>query len=398
MKRKDMNDTEPKNNRLGSYITCSVVGENYQAFLPPPLPPSPPIDLLPLQKLLVRASQALGRLDGVSDVLPDSNLLLYYYIRKEAVLSSQIEGTQSSLSDLLLYENDGPPSVPLEDVAEVSSYVAALEHGLKRLRAGVPLSLRLICEMHEILLSKGCGSNKQPGMFRTSQNWIGGTRPGNAFFVPPPPNHLMECLDQLEKYLHLEDRPYSSLIDAGLVHVQFETIHPFLDGNGRIGRLLITFLLIIMGNLKEPVLYLSLYFKNNRSTYYERLSAVRTAGDWEGWLKFFLTGVAETADQVVETGQAVSMLFAEDQVKIETLKRAAITARQVHEYLRRKAVINATDVARNLGISIPTARTALNNLKALGIAKEISGKGKERLYIHENLINQLEQGTVPIPY
>jgi Fic family protein len=279
MKRKDMNDTEPKNNRLGSYITCSVVGENYQAFLPPPLPPSPPIDLLPLQKLLVRASQALGRLDGVSDVLPDSNLLLYYYIRKEAVLSSQIEGTQSSLSDLLLYENDGPPSVPLEDVAEVSSYVAALEHGLKRLRGGFPLSLRLIREMHEILLSKGRGSNKQPGVFRTSQNWIGGTRPGNAFFVPPPPNHLMECLDQFEKYLHLEERPYSSLIDAGLVHIQFETIHPFLDGNGRIGRLLITFLLIIMGNLKEPVLYLSLYFKNNRPTYYERLSAVRTAGD-----------------------------------------------------------------------------------------------------------------------
>ena len=398
MKRKDMNDTESKNKRLGSYITCNVVGENYQAFLPPPLPPSPPIDLVPLQKLLVRASQALGRLDGVSDVLPDSKLLLYYYIRKEAVLSSQIEGTQSSLSDLLLYENDGPQSVPLEDVAEVSSYVAALEHGLKRLRGGFPLSLRLIREMHEILLSKGRGSNKQPGVFRTSQNWIGGTRPGNAFFVPPPPNHLMECLDQFEKYLHLEERPYTSLIDAGLVHVQFETIHPFLDGNGRIGRLLITFLLIIMGNLKEPVLYLSLYFKNNRPTYYERLSAVRTAGDWEGWLEFFLTGIAETADQVVETGQAVSMLFAEDQVKIETLKRAAITARLVHEYLRRKAVINATDVAMNLDISIPTARTALNNLKALGIAKEISGKGKERLYIHENLINQLEQGTEPIPY
>jgi Fic family protein len=396
--KKIMNVTEPKNNRLGNYITCSVVGENYQAFLPPPLPPSPPIDLLPLQKLLVRASQSLGRLDGVSDVLPDSKLLLYYYIRKEAVLSSQIEGTQSSLSDLLLYENDGPPSVPLEDVAEVSSYVAALEHGLKRLRGGFPLSLRLIREMHEILLSKGRGSNKQPGVFRTSQNWIGGTRPGNAFFVPPPPNHLMECLDQFEKYLHLEERPYSSLIDAGLVHVQFETIHPFLDGNGRIGRLLITFLLIIMGNLKEPVLYLSLYFKNNRPAYYGRLSAVRTSGDWEGWLELFLTGVAETADQVVETSQAVSMLFAEDLVKIETLKRAAFTARLFHEYLRRKAVINATDVARNLDISIPTARTALNNLKALGIAKEISGKGKERLYIHEKLINQLEQGTEPIPY
>jgi Fic family protein len=245
---------------------------------------------------------------------------------------------------------------------------------------------------------RGVAATNNRACSRNSQNWIGGTRPGNAFFVPPPPDRLMECLGHFEKYLHLEERPYSSLIDAGLVHVQFETIHPFLDGNGRIGRLLITFLLIIMGNLKEPVLYLSLYFKNNRLTYYERLSAVRTAGDWEGWLEFFLTGVAETSGRVVETGQAVSTLFAEDLVKIETLKRAAITARQVHGYLRSKAVINATDVAKNLDISVPTARTALNNLKALGITKEIGGKGKERLYIYENLINQLEQGTEPIPH
>ncbi len=391
-------DTPEDVTRLGSYIKSTLAGESYQAFLPPPLPPTPPLNLVPLQKLLVRAGQAIGRLDGVADVMPDSNLLLYYYVRKEAVLSSQIEGTQSSLSDLLLYESNEAPSVPMDDVIEVSSYVAALEHGLKRLKEGFPLSLRLIREMHKILLSHGRGSNKQPGEFRTSQNWIGGTRPGNARFVPPPPEKLMDCLDAFEKYLHIEERPYSSLIDAGLLHVQFETIHPFLDGNGRIGRLLITFFLIVMGDLKQPLLYLSLFFKNNREEYYERLGAVRQTGDWEGWLEFFLTGVAETSDQVVETSQAISALFATDLVKIETLKRAGISARQVHDILRRKAFVSAIDAAKTLEMTVPTARTALNNLKKIGIVRDISGKGKERLYIYTGLLDILEKGTFPISY
>jgi Fic family protein len=382
-----------KNNRLGSYQKYSISGENYQAFIPPALPPDPPIKVEQIQKLLTEAGQALGYLDGVSSVLPESNLLLYYYIRKEAVLSSQIEGTQSSLSDLLLYENDESPTVPLDDVIEVSSYVAALEHGLKRLRGGFPLSLRLIREMHKILLSKGRGSNKQPGEFRSTQNWIGGSRPGNAKFVPPPPERLMECLNLFEKYLHENERPYSSLVDSGLIHVQFETIHPFLDGNGRIGRLLITFFLIIMGNLKAPVLYLSLYFKNNRTEYYERLSAVRTVGDWEGWLKFYLTGVIETSNKVVETGNEISKLFSVDQNMLKKLKRAAITAKVVHELLCKKAIINATEAAKKLEISIPTARAALNNLAKLGIAKEIKGKGKERIFVYEKLIILLDKGT-----
>jgi Fic family protein len=375
-----------------------VAGETYQAYLPPPLPPDPPLDLVPLQKLLVRAGEAIGRLGGVADVLPEANLLLYYYVRKEAVLSSQIEGTQSSLSDLLLFESNEAPSVPIDDVAEVSSYVAALEHGLQRLRGGFPLSLRLICEMHKILLSTGRGSHQQPGEFRTSQNWIGGSRPGNARFVPPPPERLMDCLDPFEKYLHVEERPYSSLIDAGLLHVQFETIHPFLDGNGRIGRLLITFFLIVMGDLKQPLLYLSLFFKNNRQEYYDRLSAVRQTGDWEGWMQFFLTGVAETADQVVETSHAISALFAADHEKLNTLKRAGISARQVHDFLRRRAITSATETAKALAITIPTARAALNNLKELGIVREISGKGKERLYVYGGLIDILEKGTEPIAY
>jgi len=382
--------------RLGSYIRCSMAGETYQAFLPPSLPPQPPINLIPLQGLLTKANQALGKLDAVADVLPDSNLLLYYYVRKEAVLSSQIEGTQSSLSDLLLHESGEAPSVPIDDVIEVSSYVAALEHGLKRVKEGFPVSLHLIREMHAILLSKGRGSNMQPGEFRTSQNWIGGSRPGNAAFVPPPPDRLMDCLDAFEKYLHLEERSYASLIDAGLIHVQFETIHPFLDGNGRIGRLLITFFLMMMGDLRQPNLYLSLFFKNNCQEYYSRLSAVRTAGDWEGWLDFFLHGVAETSNQVVQTSQAISALFKADQEKITTLKRAAITARQVHSQLQKTAISNAINMASALEVSVPTARAALNNLKELGIVKDISGSGKERLYIYTALIDILDQGAEPI--
>lgn len=390
--------TEVTKSRLGRYIECSVVGERYQAFLPSDLPPEPPINLVPLQAQLAAANQALGKLDAVANILPDHTLLLYYYVRKEAVLSSQIEGTQSSLSDLLLYESDEIPSVPIDDVIEVSSYVSALEHGLKRVQGGFPLSLRLIREMHEILLSKGRGSNKQPGEFRSSQNWIGGTRPGNAAFVPPPPDRLMECLDKLEKYLHLEERSYGSLIDAGLIHVQFETIHPFLDGNGRIGRLLITFFLIMMGDLRQPNLYLSLFFKNNRTAYYERLGAVRATGDWEGWLEFFLTGVTETSNQVIETSQAISELFKTDIQRIATLKRAGISARKVYEQLQQKAIVNATNAAKISGITKPTARAALKNLKDLGIVKDISGSGKERLYIYASLVELLEKGTEPISY
>jgi Fic family protein len=267
---------------------------------------------------------------------------------------------------------------------------------LKRVREGFPLSLRLIREMHEILLSKGRGSNKQPGRFRTSQNWIGGTRPGNAVFVPPPAERLMECLSNFEKYLHLEERTYASLIDAGLIHVQFETIHPFLDGNGRIGRLLITFFLIMMGDIREPNLYLSLFFKNNRNTYYEKLGAVRTTGDWEGWLEFFLTGVIETANQVINTSQSISNLFKENKQKIDSLKRARVSAHKVHALLQQKAIINVINTAKTVDISIPTARTTLNNLKTLGIVEDARGSGKQRIYIYKGLIDLLEKNTNPL--
>ena len=379
--------------RLGSYVKCSVTGESYQAFMPPPLPPQPPLESSRFYDLLAKASNVLGKLDTVTDILPDARLMLYFYVRKEAVLSSQIEGTQSSLSDLLLFEHEEVPGVPIDDVQEVSNYVAALEHGLKRLKEGFPLSLRLIKEIHEILLSKGRGSHKQPGEFRRSQNWIGGTRPGNARFVPPPPERLMECLDNFEKFLHAEELPYPTLIKAALVHVQFETIHPFLDGNGRLGRLLITFLLCAEGILKAPVLYLSLYFKNNQQEYYDQLSRVRQTGDWEAWVIFFLEGVLETSIQVADTAQNADKLFSEDKAKINTLKRASESAHILHHYLCGKAMTTVPEAAEKLGITAPTTRAALNHLVELGVIKEVSGRERRKLYVYQALIDVLEAGV-----
>jgi len=247
--------------RLGRYETTAIGGETVRAYIPIPLPPVPPVDLDGLHVALEQANQTIGRLDGVASVLPDPSLFLYIYIRKEALLSSQIEGTQSSLSDLLLYEAEEAPGVPIDDTREVSNYVAAMNHGLHRLREDFPLSLRLIREIHAILLSQGRGQDKDPGAFRRTQNWIGGTRPGNALFVPPPPHLVMDCLGALEAFIHADSPDLPLLVKAALVHVQFETIHPFLDGNGRLGRLLITFLMCERGILREPLLYLSLFFK-----------------------------------------------------------------------------------------------------------------------------------------
>ena len=260
----------------GSYVTANVAGEQIRAFIPHPLPPNPSLELNDQrQRLLERATLALGRLDSITLLLPDPDLFLYAYVRREAVLSSQIEGTQSSLAQLLLFELEEAPGVPLDDVTEVSNYVAALNHGMARMKEGFPLSNRLIREMHAILLSRGRGSEKSPGDFRRSQNWIGGTRPGNAHFVPPPPQNVEECMSALEHFLYDQGSPDPALIKAALAHVQFETIHPFLDGNGRIGRLLIAFILHHDHVLSQPLLYLSLYFKQHRSEYYRLLEIGR---------------------------------------------------------------------------------------------------------------------------
>ena len=276
------------------------------------------LDMAQLYQRLDRANQALGKLEGVSRILPDRNLFLYTYVRKEAIFSSQIEGTQSSLSDLLMHENDSKTNVPFDDVQEVSCYVRAMNYGMERLKE-LPLSLRLIREVHAQLMDNARGQNSMPGEFRTSQNWIGGTRPGNAFFVPPAPEDLMPALNDFELFLHDDTVQLPILVRAALAHVQFETLHPFLDGNGRIGRLLITLMLCSVGTISEPLLYLSLYFKKHRQAYYDHLQSVRETGAWEDWINFFLDGVVHTAEQASLTAMETLKLFAKDEARILSL-------------------------------------------------------------------------------
>ncbi len=385
-----------KNSRLGTYISTTTAGETVRAFLPPPLPPEPGVDLTGLFQQLDRANQALGRLDGLTTLLPDTRLFLYLYVRKEALLSSQIEGTKSSFSDLLLFENEAAPGVPIDDVEEVSNYVAAMQHGLRRIKGGFPLSLRLIREIHGILLRGGRGANKTPGEFRRSQNWIGGSRPGNAAFVPPPPERMMECLDLFERFLHDEKHKLPALVEAGLIHVQFETIHPFLDGNGRLGRLIITLLLCAKGVLREPLLYLSLYFKTHRQRYYDLLQRVRTEGVWEEWVEFFLEGTETTARQASDTAIQILHLFEADRKKIRAMGRKAASSLAVHEYLQAHPLTKIGPAAKDLKLSIPTVTSALETLTKLKVAKEATGKRRDRLFAYPRYLNILSEGTEPL--
>ena len=411
--------------KSGEYITQAVTGESYRAYLPATLPPDPPLVLdTGLLQHMDQANRALGRLDGISRVWPSSahflNQLLYQYIRKEAVLSSQIEGTQSSLSDLLLYELEETPGVPLDDVQEVSSYVAALNHGLTRIREGFPLSLRLLREIHGVLLATGRVANKSPGdksagqpictaegrpeggqymdvlsEFRRSQNWLGGTRPGNAIFVPPPPERLMDCLGPFEHFLHDEPEPVPSLIKAALAHVQFETIHPFLDGNGRLGRMLITLLLCHDKVLQEPSLYLSLYFKIHRADYYDHLQRVRTEGDWEGWLRFFLIGVTQTATEATDAAQKLWILFDEDRRRIQEQGKISATALRVHDLLQQRPIISITAACKTLELTHPAVNKSLRKLEEMGIVREITGRQRNRLYLYKAYMAILSEGLEP---
>lgn len=378
----------------GRYVTISTVGEKAQAFVPAPLPPRPPIDWTPeLRSKFDQALLALGRLDSVSTLLPDTSLFLYMYVRKEAVLSSMIEGTQSSLSDLLLFELDQEPGVPLDDVREVSNYVAALDHGLRLLEEGLPLSLRLFREIHGVLLTKGRGSNQTPGEFRRSQNWIGGTRPGNAAFVPPPAEEVLECMSKLELFLHDQPEPTPVLLKAALAHVQFETIHPFLDGNGRLGRLLIALLLCEQKVLREPILYLSLYFNTHRQYYYELLNNVRMTGDWEAWLDFFAEAVIVTATQAVETAQQLLDLSNQDCEKISGLGRAAASTLQVHRALMEHPIATSGSLVEKTGITPATVNKALGHLEQLGIVKELTAQKRNRLFSYAGYIEIMSRGT-----
>ena len=372
----------------GRYQTVSTIGENVKAFIPNPLPPIPELEVTGvLHKKLDDAAFLLGKLDGASNLLPDVGLFLYMFIRKEAVLSSMIEGTQSSLSDLLLFELKERPGVPVDDVQEVSNYVDAMNHGLKRLNEGFPISLRLIREIHAKLLSNGRGSDRNPGEFRHSQNWIGGTRPGNAFFVPPPPEEAEKCMWKLEEFLHDESIPL--LIKVALMHVQFETIHPFLDGNGRTGRLLITLLLCDGGMLKLPLLYLSYYFKSYRQYYYDLLNSTRENGDWERWLDFFLDAIIETAKESNSVIFKLHEQIQSDRKKIASLGRGGVSALAVHQAMLRHPIADIAKLKEMTGLVDATIGSALRRLLELDIIEETTGNRRNRLFCYTHYMDKL---------
>lgn len=374
----------------GTYVQVATAGEKFRAFVPAPLPPDPPVAWSPaLRRRFDDALVALGRLDALTVHLPNASLLLYSFVRKEAVLSSQIEGTQSSLADLLLYEIDEQPGVPLDDAREVSRCVATLEYGLKKLRGGLPLSMRLLRGMHEVLMSHPGGRSKTPGQVRRSQVWIGGTRPGNAAFVPPPANALSECLGGLERFLNDEPEPTPPLLKAALAHVQFETIHPFLDGNGRLGRLLIVLQLVADGVLREPMLYPSLYFKAHRPLYYELLNEVRLHGDWERWLDFFAEGVEVSARQAVVTANALLALINTDRDRIADLGRAARSALKLHLALQRQPIATSAALMKITGLTAATVNKSLAHLETLGIVAELTNRQRGRVFSYRRYVDEL---------
>lgn len=374
----------------GRYVTVTTAGEPFKAFVPAPLPPAPPLQWSPaLRRRFDDALVALGRLDAVSALLPNAALVLYSFVRKEAVLSSQIEGTQSSLADLLLFEIDEQPGVPVDDTHEVSRCVAALERGLKRLRSGLPLCTRLMCDMHKVLLTHPRGRAKAPGEVRRSQVWIGGTRPGNAVFVPPPANVLDECLKQFERFLNDEPEPTTPLVKAALAHVQFETIHPFLDGNGRIGRLLIVLQLVADGVLREPMLYPSLYFKTHRALYYDLLNTVRINGDWERWLAFFAEGIEASATQAVDTATQLLKLVNTDRDCIVGLGRAAASALSVHQAMQRQPIATSGALVAATRLTAATVNKSLDHLIDLGIVGELTNRQRGRVFSYRRYVDVL---------
>jgi len=387
---------DPESNlRLGRFVETPVAGEVVRAFVPPPLPPAPPIDVLGLLDRLSLAERAMGRLDGITMLLPRQELFLYMYVRKEAVLSSQIEGTQSTLSDLLRFETEAQAGQPIDDIREVSNYVDAMMYGLDRLEE-LPLSLRLIKEMHERLLQSGRGGTKSPGEFRRSQNWIGGTRPGNALFVPPPITELDGCLDALERFMHESESRLPALIKAGLLHVQFETIHPFLDGNGRIGRLMVTLYLCVNGVLRKPLLYLSLYLKTRRNDYYRLLQEVRERGAWEAWLDFFLAGIADTANQAFDAATRIVDLFKEDRERITAESDRAGSALRVHDLFQQNPFLTANQLVDRTGLSAPTVNAVLSDLERLRVVEEITGRRRGRVFGYSRYLAILSEGTEPL--
>jgi Fic family protein len=373
----------------GNYANSIAGGETVRAFVPHPLPPKPALALPGATlRLLEKATVALGRLDSIAGLLPNPELFLYVYVRREAVLSSQIEGTQSSLSDLILHEIEDAPGALIDDVREVSNYIDALNFGVEQLHLDFPLSNRLLRDMHRVLMKTGRGAEKAPGEFRRSQNWIGGTRPGNAQFVPPPPSEVISAMSALEKFLHAEDDGIPTLIRAALAHVQFETIHPFSDGNGRLGRLLITLLLQHDGLLQQPLLYLSLYFKQNRTLYYDHLTQVRMTGDWERWIAFFLEGVLLTATDALKNAQLILKLFEKDAARTQFMgpKVAKLFA-----HLKLRPIVTVKHYALVANISLPTANSAIKALVDVGLLRETTGRARDRVFVYQEFLALFEE-------
>ncbi len=370
-----------RSSRAGRFVTQS---SGYSAFIPAPLPPDPPLDLeSELLSLLSQADVALGRLDGVVKVIPDPDFFVSMYVRREAVLSSQIEGTQSTLEDLLgvELEPEASASDSYSDVGEIVNYVRAMNHGLRRLD-GLPLSLRLLREIHAELLRDGRGAHRTPGEFRTSQNWIGPARATlqQATFVPPPVPDMHIALDDFERFFHRDERQ-PVLIEAAIAHAQFETIHPFLDGNGRVGRLLITFLLVHRGVLRAPLLYLSHYLKLHRTEYYDRLTAVRVRGDWEGWLRFFLEGVATTAEEAAETAERIFELRESHRALV--MEEAGAPGLRLLSALFDRPLVNVNYLTRVLEVSFPTANRLVARFEEIGLLREVTGQRRSRRFRYD---------------
>lgn len=379
----------------GEYENVLAGGESVPAFLPHALPPRDPAFAMSekLNGRLRAAEQALVRLDLATEMVPSLDWFLYGFVRKEAVISSQIEGTQATLLDLLSFEADDVKT-PDADVEEVCNYLDALNHVQQEFAnpSGIPISMRLLNDAHRRLMDGVRGATKQPGEIRRSQNWIGGSRPGNAVFVPPPPTRLPELLSTLEKYIHADD-DLPPLIRAGLVHVQFETIHPYLDGNGRIGRLLISLLLQHWGLLRAPSLYLSLFFKRHRAEYYRRLDAVRTQGDWEGWTDFFLDGVATIADEAVTSARDIFAIVGQDRARLLASDAASVSAVRLFEELPNHPIVTVASSMTLLAISKPTAIRAIEALVSAGVLTETTGRRRDRSFAYAAYVDLLRIGT-----
>jgi Fic family protein len=380
----------------GSYETTSVTGENVRAFVPHALPPAKPTLKMTadLGSLLQEAESGLMALEVAGRMVPSLNWFVYSFVRKEAVISSQIEGTQASLDDLLASEAEAPVDAPPEHVEEICNYLEALKYARGQLKRdkGLPLSVRLLNGTHKRLMTGARGQHKQPGRIRKSQNWIGGTRPGNARFVPPPPHRVADLLGDLENYFYSDDG-LSPLVRAGLIHAQFETIHPYLDGNGRVGRLLIALCLEEWGLLTEPLLYLSLFFKRHRDEYYTRLGAIRTDGDWEGWIAYFLEGVAVISGEATALIRSLFEITSQDRARYLESSGPTVVGARLFELLPRNPLVTTKWVVKACDTTRPTAGKAIDSLVSAGILEETSGRKRDRVYAYRRYLDLLRQGT-----